>query len=58
MNAVIWSGATNAADIFFLVATLLAGLAAVLHLSETTVERSGVLLPAAVCFLALGLLAL
>jgi hypothetical protein len=58
MNAVIWSGATNAADIFFLVAAILAGLGAILHLSQTTVERSDVLLPAAVCFAALGLLAL
>lgn len=58
MNAVIWSGANSAADIFFLVAAILAGIAAVLHLTGSTVERSDVLVPAALCLTALGLLAL
>ena len=67
MNAVIWSGATNASDIFFLIAAIVAGLAALMALlvHGTVAEPDGrrvipwptALIPAAICLVALGLLA-
>ena len=55
MNAVIWQGATNASDIFLLVAAIVAGLNAVWLLVKQAPEAA--LLPAAVALVALGLLA-
>ena len=55
MNAVIWSGASTASDIFFLVAAIVAGLNAIWLLAKQAPEAA--LLPAAVCLVALGLLA-
>lgn len=54
MNAVIWSGATNASDIFLLIAAIVAGLAAVI--AGLKVPESA-LVPAAIALIALGLLA-
>ena len=56
MNAVIWSGATNAADLFFLIAAILAGIAAIMDLAKQVPEAAAY--PAAICLVALGLLAL
>lgn len=56
MNATIWSGATNAADIFFLIAAIVAGLAAVLAVVRQVPDSA--LVPAAVALVALGLLAI
>ena len=55
MNAVIWSGASTASDIFFLIAAIVAGLNAVWNVARRAPE--GALLPTAVCLVALGLLA-
>jgi len=55
MIAVVWQGATTASDIFLLVATILAGIAAVIAITRQAIESA--LIPAAICFIALGLLA-
>lgn len=57
MNAVIWSGATTASDLFLLIAAILAGLAALIVLLREPRAGETALLPAAVCLIALGLLA-
>ena len=56
MLAVISSGHADAADLFMLVAFILAAIATVLAAFKGSVE--GALLPAAVAFIALGLLVL
>jgi hypothetical protein len=66
MVATIWSGAANASDWFFLIATILAGLAAILHLlpAPTTTSPAAklpwtsFLVAAAIALVALGLLAI
>ena len=55
MLAVIWSGATTASDVFLLVAAIVAGIDAVIQLAGDVPALA--LLPAAVCLIALGLLA-
>lgn len=60
MLSVIWSGAADASDVFYLIAAILAGIAALLYLVGDRVVSA---LPmgltaAALCLLALGLLAL
>ena len=56
----IWSGNLNLADVFYLIAVILAGLSAIFAYTPPTqpnVARAvGPLLSAAVCFAALGLL--
>lgn len=56
MNAVIWSGAQTASDIFFLIAAIVAGLATVIAAMRATPESA--LIPAAIALVSLGLLAL
>jgi len=56
MNAVIWSGANTASDIFLLIAAIVAGIEAVWLVMRETPEAA--LLPAALALVALGLLAL
>ena len=56
LYAVISSGHADAADLFMLVAFILAAIATVLTALKGSVE--GALVPAAVAFLALGLLVL
>jgi len=56
MLAVISSGHADAADLFLLVAFILAAIATVLTALKGSVE--GALVPAAVAFIALGLLVL
>jgi hypothetical protein len=72
MLSTIWSGAGNATDVFFLIAAILAGLATILALVAPTRTHTvdgvahtndalayGVaLVPAAICLIALGLLAI
>ena len=55
MLAVIWSGASNASDVFLLVAAIVAAVDAVLVALKGAPEAA--LLPAAVALIALGLLA-
>ncbi len=56
MNATIWAGATNASDVFLLVAAIVAVIDAVLILLKGAPEAA--LLPVAVALVALGLLAI
>jgi hypothetical protein len=55
MLAVIWSGATNASDVFLLIAAIVATIDVVLVALKGAPEAA--LLPAAVALVALGLLA-
>jgi hypothetical protein len=55
MLALIWSGAGNASDVLLLVAAIVAGLEAIIHLTGPTPTLA--LLPAAVALIAVGLLA-
>ena len=57
MLSVIWSGAADASDVFYLVAAILAGIATILPLIRHS-DAEATLFPAAICFIALGLLAL
>lgn len=70
MLSIIWSGAGSASDTFFLIAAILAGVATLLHLvhapaasaegdtrSIATWPWATIFLNAAVCLIALGLLA-
>ena len=55
MNAAaIWTGAATASDLFLLIGAIVAGIAAVVALLHDPIVA---LLPAAVCLVALGLLA-
>lgn len=56
MHAVIWSGALNAADLLFLIAAIVAALAAVIDVARHAPESA--LVPAAIALASLGLLAL
>ena len=55
MNAVIWSGASNASDVLLLIAAVVAAVSAVLLVVRGAAESA--LLPIAVALIALGLLA-
>jgi hypothetical protein len=55
MLGAIWSGATNAADIFWLIAAVVAGIDAIIHVQNRNLQVA--LLSVAVCIIALGLLA-
>ena len=57
MTAVIWSGGATASDIFLLAAAIVAALAAVLAMVKAE-DVGFALINAAVCLIALGLLAL
>jgi hypothetical protein len=57
MVSVIWAGAGNAADIFFLIGAILAGLYGLFVLFGQR-DPAAALIPAAICLVALGLLAL
>lgn len=56
MQAVIWAGATNASDVFLLIAAIVAGLATITTLFVGR-DAMASLIPAAICLIALGLLA-
>jgi hypothetical protein len=56
MLGIVWSGAGNASDVLLLVAAIVAGLDAILRIAGR--EPTLALLPAAVCLLALGMMAL
>lgn len=55
MTGAIWSGATNASDIFWLIGAIVAGIDAIIHVQKASYQIA--LLSAAVCVIALGLLA-
>jgi hypothetical protein len=56
MLAAVWTGATNASDIFLLIAAIVAGLATIIIALRPGPEAA--LVPAAICLIALGLLAI
>lgn len=59
MLSTIWAGATNASDVFFLIATILAGLATIIRIVPDFPDRfAGILMAGAVTFLSIGFLAL
>jgi len=55
MISTVWSGAGNASDIFLLIAAIVAAVDAAVMLAKRAAEAA--LLPVAVAFVALGLLA-
>ena len=57
MLSAIWTGASNASDIFLLIAAIVAGIATVATLMTPPPNPLGAMIPAAICLIALGILA-